>query len=651
MSVRSLPPIPASSHKKPVSSDEATSNDVSQIDAASPAADETYSSNTDAFTAPRTLAMLVLALLPFWSVPLSHAWSNSNTATGFFQYELPYYVANGRAAFERGNGVSYPNPYDPSPAAPAIYAHWLPWTLGLLTAKLGCDAGDVMLALTLFASLAFAWATRQLVFHRVGNQLSGDPTFKEFAFLLSMWGGGLLMIAGSVFNVFQSESWLSSVLQFDPGNGMWFLNWGRNALFPTEAIYHTLVALCWLAEIQQRHKASNIFLLLLATTHPWSGLELLLTINLWRLLELNYYQNRRTLNQVSISAIMLVAFLGYYKIWLPRFAQHSELQNVWELNWSLTWSSAIPAYLLVVIPAAIIVMRKIRFASASSTAPAVPATTNTSNGAEATLRPHHPSIWTSFKSYSKRWAHFARFLLLATTERLGGSNTPRSSTFHATGSTAKPLFGRTEAFLLCALFIATGLAFHDRIIKPVQPLHFTRGYVWMPLFLLGVPLALEWFRNAMQRPAKWKLVTIFACCVLIADNFVFAIVHCNRQLSVADGFHLTTHERALLIALHESPNTVGRIAITESKQLNYLLPTYSNVRPWLGHHFNTPKFPERKATWTACFQNQHVHVQSIPDDVEIVIVRRSSDLSELVDSSQWQALDLPNAEWQTWRRR
>ena len=390
MSVRSLPPIPASSHKKPVSSDEATSNDVSQIDAASPAADETYSSNTDAFTAPRTLAMLVLALLPFWSVPLSHAWSNSNTATGFFQYELPYYVANGRAAFERGNGVSYPNPYDPSPAAPAIYAHWLPWTLGLLTAKLGCDAGDVMLALTLFASLAFAWATRQLVFHRVGNQLSGDPTFKEFAFLLSMWGGGLLVIAGSVFNVFQSESWLSSVLQFDPGNGMWFLNWGRNALFPTEAIYHTLVALCWLAEIQQRHKASNIFLLLLATTHPWSGLELLLTINLWRLLELNYYQNRRTLNQVSISAIMLVAFLGYYKIWLPRFAQHSELQNVWELNWSLTWSSAIPAYLLVVIPAAIIVMRKIRFASASSTAPAVPATTNTSNGAEATLRPHHP---------------------------------------------------------------------------------------------------------------------------------------------------------------------------------------------------------------------------------------------------------------------
>ena len=86
------------------------------------------------FNAPRVLGLIVLSLLPFWAVPIAHVVSNPQTATGFFHYELPYYVANGRAALERGNGIMYPNPYDPAPEAPVIYAHWLLWILGFSTA-------------------------------------------------------------------------------------------------------------------------------------------------------------------------------------------------------------------------------------------------------------------------------------------------------------------------------------------------------------------------------------------------------------------------------------------------------------------------------------------------------------------------------------
>ena len=72
--------------------------------------------------------LLCLSVLPFLAIPIAHLLSNIQTATGFFHYELPYYVANGRAALERGNGLFYPNPFDPAADAPAIYAHWLPST-------------------------------------------------------------------------------------------------------------------------------------------------------------------------------------------------------------------------------------------------------------------------------------------------------------------------------------------------------------------------------------------------------------------------------------------------------------------------------------------------------------------------------------------
>lgn len=48
--------------------------------------------------------------------------------------------------------------------------------------------------------------------------------------------------------------------------------------------------------------------------------------------------------------------------------------------------------------------------------------------------------------------------------------------------------GRDEAFLGVAFAVGFGLSIHDRFISPVQPAHFTRGYVWMPLMLLGLPL-------------------------------------------------------------------------------------------------------------------------------------------------------------------
>jgi hypothetical protein len=250
--------------------------------------------------------LLCLSVLPFLAIPMAHLLSNVETATGLFHYELPYYVANGRAALERGNGFFYPNPFDPAVDAPAIYVHWLPEVMGIATSVFRADPGSLILWLTFAAALAFAAATQRLVTACLPNSVRDS----SFPFLAVMWGGGFLAIGSAVSGLLAGDP-SPDLLRLHPGNGMWFLNWGRNALFPAEAIYHTLVACCWLAEIRRQQVAANVFLLLLATTHPWSGLELLLTVNLWRGVRMSLTRQRPEVLQFSISAVVLVFFLAY----------------------------------------------------------------------------------------------------------------------------------------------------------------------------------------------------------------------------------------------------------------------------------------------------------------------------------------------------
>ncbi|MEZ6059664.1 MAG: hypothetical protein R3C19_04815 [Planctomycetaceae bacterium] len=522
----------------------------------------------------KTLLFSGLLLLPFWMIPIAHLLSSPDTATGLFQYELPYYVANGRAAFERGDGIFYPNPYDPSPNAPVIYAHWLPWVLGWLTAKCSADPGDTILAVTFFASLMFAVATRTLVRQRLGTGQGTGPSkgTERVAWMTAMWGGGLLSFAGLLLPTPTGTAGIETLLRFDPGNGLWFLNWGRNALFPTEAVYHTLVAVCWVFELRERRGISTACLLFLATTHPWSGIELLLTIMFWRTVQLLRRRNRSSAAWWLLCGSLMAGFLAYYKIWLPSFPEHAELQSVWELDWSLSWTTAIPAYGPISVAALLYVTGRMKSGSCSG----------------------------------------------------------------------------SDQFLLCAFVVAAGLAFHDRLIAPVQPLHFTRGYVWMPLFLLALPKLTEWWQRAWSRSLSARVLAVTLVAMLCSDNAAFSIVHTIRQYSGKDGFYLTADDRALL---HDLPEKCpGAVVLTESETLNYLAPAYGGVRPWLGHHFNTPQFPVRRERFEAGFPGSRVSVSQIPPEVDVLLIRRDRDASALADSGRWIDIDLHNAGWSAWLR-
>lgn len=287
--------------------------------------------------------VVILAVLPFFSVFLHHylAVPDGKVATGFVNYEMPYYVAQGREIFEAGgNGILYANAYYPE--SPSIYFHWLLWLYGFGVKILKIEPGIVFLFFGVIFGLLMSEMTYRLV-----QKVLPHPGYQNLLFLLVMWGGGLLVATAILTNISDGSPLLYDLLRYDPGGGTWFLSWGRNMVFGTEALYHLLVAAIWLSLLQNRWRTAILCVFLLASTHPFSGIQFLLIVTAYA--GLQFIQKRWTFGLVypAVLSTGSLVFLGYYFVFLNSFESHRSVSETWTLDWTLPASSAILAYLLV----------------------------------------------------------------------------------------------------------------------------------------------------------------------------------------------------------------------------------------------------------------------------------------------------------------
>jgi hypothetical protein len=457
------------------------------------------------------IVCVLLAPLPILSPYLNH-YAAPNIPTGFIHGDMPYYSANGRAIFERGNGFAYPNPYDPDPKAPVIYFHWLLWILGFGITHLGFDPGLQFCAIGVLASFVCSWFTLRLV-----EALLPDARFRYTLFFLVMWGGGILCLwqaASMALGLSQS----SSLFAFDPARGWCFLNWGRSLTFPTEAVYHALVAATWLAVVTQRRLLVLLGPALLATTHPFSGFQLLLMLTVWFSIRTLVDRARADLGTALVLMVFLALFLGYYRVYLNSFAAHRDLQHVWALPWIVP----IPSMLLAYGPVGLLA------------------------------------------------------LLRVLSER-------------------KNLDDNAWFFLVC-FGVSVFLAKHELFFSPHQPWHFTRGYIWTPLCLVALPLIQRILIHCRlrTRPLAFALLVFVVAGIAVSDNASFITRRWIRRFDpsyLREGFYLTADEAEAFQWMDRQG--LDGVLLCPERILNYLSATYTAVRPFYGHTFNTPHYWER----------------------------------------------------------
>lgn len=509
-----------------------------------------------------------VAAAPFLSVNVMHATCRAGEPTGFMGYDQPYYVANGRAIFERGNGLAYPNPFDPAADAPAIYFHWLIWLIGFAVARCGIDPGHLIVVVHGMAAIATARLTWALVRRCLPSPCGQIPLF-----LFSVWGGGVFVLANLLANPsLVHHSW-SDLLRPDPSDGWWFLNWGRNLVYPLESVYHALMCATWLLVLNRRWWATLCTAGLLALTHPFSGFQVLAILVAWSVLSRLTSLARGPDSPRIVPTWFLVAtvaacaaFLSYNLLYLGDFAQHRRLQAEWSIAWTLDWPAIWRAYLLVAGVA----------------------------GTRLALR-RFPRDW-------------------------------------------------SVAFLATCFAVSFLLANHEWFVAPRQPLHFTRGYIWMPLCLIGLPvLQAGW---EMVVTSRRRLVTsipvVLLAAVTMADNAVFVAQY--SALRAEYGFFLSDMERDLFRALEAQPRR-GVLLVPDAR-LGYLTAVYTSWRPYFGHVHNTPDFATRQRQAHE-FYRTGVDLPWM-ESIDAIVLRRRQpqpdSWREIVSNREWVVVERASSD-------
>jgi hypothetical protein len=141
-------------------------------------------------------------------------------------------------------------------------------------------------------------------------------------------------------------------------------------------------------------------------------------------------------------------------------------------------------------------------------------------------------------------------------------------------------------------------------MKPTQPLHFTRGYIWIPLFLLGAPTLLNLFRRAAgsHRRVLGGIIVAGLVVLFLMDNALWLATAKyspstpNQRL----GLYLTTEDLSVLEVMNRAEYSRS-LVVSSNSMLGYLATVYSPLRSWVSHIGNTPNYARRRAELKAFF--------------------------------------------------
>jgi len=335
---------------------------------------------------------------------------------------------------------------------------------------------------------------------------------------------------------------VTGLFDFDPAQGWWFLNLGRNLVFPTEAYYHALVLGSIVMVIRKNFRAALWLTLILSLSHPFTGLQFLLILLAWCCVEMGLVKNTTIPVGFPLMLLALLVFhLTYNIILLNQFPEHRALFVQWGYDWGEGASVFFPAYALVGFFA-----------------------------------------WRSMRNWKLACELFR--------------------------SPANRLF-------LTWFVVSFLLVHHDLLIAPRQPLHFDRGYIWAPLFLLGVGPLLGVLQGCFNLRSRLLSVAAMGGVFLmgLSDNIAWFGLHSAMALGPRwgitwlgdDGFRLSTPQRQLYAWLMSRPEPHTELLVTPDNNtpLVYLAMAYTDYRAWYSHYASTPFANQRQREIADYFHN------------------------------------------------
>jgi hypothetical protein len=166
-------------------------------------------------------------------------------------------------------------------------------------------------------------------------------------------------------------------------------------------------------------------------------------------------------------------------------------------------------------------------------------------------------------------------------------------TFYINKSFSKFLALPHQRLFLCWAVIAFLLSKHEWFMKPMQPVHFTRGYVWAGLFLLGIP-GLIWLKDYCQKKKAGKYLFVVFIIIFPADNILWIGNELRNKNNAEWEGHITNDTKEVFDYLHKATDE-NDLLTGNAPLINYMANVYSPANAWVSHPYNTPNREQRVA--------------------------------------------------------
>jgi len=524
----------------------------------------------------RVWAVAAALLLPVYFLYIAHFTIMGAPGTGFLQYDQAYYMAIARAYFaDDGFAPLYGLPFSPDPATPRLYFQPLTLALGIAWKISGSDPGILYMT----AGLLLALCCARVMISLYREVVPGPGWAAALGLLCFFWGGGCLCIVSVCYVLATGGSPLADMFHFDPNEGFWFLNLGRNLIFTTEAFYHLIFFGGIVLVLRRQFVAALLCAAILSASHPFTGLQLLAVFGVWSIVDRSFGSTGRPpLFFTAGSAALAALHIAYYLVFLDHASEeHQVLHQQWALasrlagaNWILPWSTMLAAYGPV--------------------------------------------------------AGLAASALVGQWRRREG-------------------LSRLQRLLLVWFAVSFALANHDLVMAPLQPLHFTRGYIWAPLFLLGAPVLVSLIARAARASNAPMMVPVLIVGLFVFDNAAWfgRAAMWEHYSNEPNGIALDAQERAVLGSLQDS-HYRGYLLVSQSPKLGYLATVYSPLRAWYSHIFNTPHAKLRKAELADFFANGSEPEAWRGRPLLAVVLRQEPVIAERLETAGFSAV-LTNDEF------
>jgi hypothetical protein len=143
-----------------------------------------------------------------------------------------------------------------------------------------------------------------------------------------------------------------------------------------------------------------------------------------------------------------------------------------------------------------------------------------------------------------------------------------------------------QRLFLAWFIVALALANHELFMKPMQPLHFTRGYIWTALLLMGIP-GLHYLFDQFRTPGRKNILIAALLLFFFSDNILWIFHQAGFKATASSTSYITQEQKEVFSIVNSHANNTTLLVATEP-ELAYLATVYTSAYPWVSHPFTTP---------------------------------------------------------------